>query len=234
MDDCAKTITYTLTADSGRVERFELCLDPEQLKFIPQPGHVPAEWARLDNFRCPNCTLDATLLTYCPVAANLSPLLGPLDVLSHEESEVRVDVAERTYTKRAPMQNVASSIMGIVMVTSGCPVLDMLRPMVDTHLPFATWEETAYRMVTMYLFGQYMKFREGGEPDWQMERLMELFDEVETVNTSFCRRLDTIRTNDASVNAVNILNAMSAMTKMTITDAEFDRWKVIFQAYVRP
>ncbi len=66
--------------------------------------------------------------------------------------------------------------MGIYMVTSGCPVMGKLKPMVKFHLPFASGEETSYRMVTMYLLAQFFKYKNGKEPDWDLKNLVKIYD----------------------------------------------------------
>tara|TARA_B100000686_G_scaffold86198_1_gene93073 strand:- start:90 stop:251 length:162 start_codon:yes stop_codon:yes gene_type:complete len=45
---------------------------------------------------------------------------------------------ERCYVEHTTMTEAVSSLLGIYMVTSGCPVMDKLRPMVRFHLPLAT------------------------------------------------------------------------------------------------
>lgn len=73
---------------------------------------------------------------------------------------------ERTYSKDTLLQQGLASLLGIVMTTSGCPVLEPLKPMVRFHLPFATLTETVYRMVSMCLVGPSLPILPpGGEED---------------------------------------------------------------------
>ena len=57
--------------------------------------------------------------------------------------------------------SVVFSLIGIYMVTSGCPIMDKLRPMARFHLPFASTEETIYRAISTYLLGQYFLEQKG-------------------------------------------------------------------------
>jgi len=231
-DDGSIGISYRITFDGGAEQLFTVRLNPDTLDILTQPSGPPPEWSALGFHRCPNCTLDSSKVPNCPCAVNMVELMDFLkDMLSHEEAEVKVETLNRDFTRRVSMQQVASSLMGIIMVTSGCPVLDKLRPMVETHLPFASWEETAYRYVSMYLFAQYFRRKNGIEPDWDLKGLSELFDDIETVNHAFYRRLDHVRTKDASVNAVTILSSMGAMTKMVIDDGGLSHWEDIFMEY---
>ena len=225
-------VTYRIHLDNWTEKEFAVKLDPDTLSLIQQVPPAPAPWAALGNRKCKSCTLDESANPYCPVAVNLQELMEFLkDMVSYDEADVTVETNERRYFKRTTFQTTASSIMGIIMVTSGCPVLDRMRPMVETHLPFSTLDETIYRFVTMYLFGQYFIYKKGGVPDWDMERLVEFFETVEEVNTSFCRRLDTMRNEDSSVNGVSILSCMSTMTKFAITDNDMEHWEKIYLAY---
>src|SRR5262249_45179319 len=79
-----------------------------------------------------------------------------------------------------------SSLIGIFMVTSGCPVMNKLRPMVDTHLPFMTSAESTYRVISMYLLAQFFRQRQGRKPDWALEGLLGVLEAAKETNAAFC------------------------------------------------
>ena len=78
-------------------------------------------------------------------------------MLSHEMVTVTVRTDERTFTKETMIQHGLSPLVGIIMTTGGCPIMEHLKPMVRFHLPFASLEETIFRMVSMYLMVQYYR-----------------------------------------------------------------------------
>lgn len=124
--DGAISISYRIAFDDGRTKEFVVCMDPDTLDIVPARESVPPEWARLELARCPNCPLDAAVHKDCPIAANMGDLIEFLkDLMSHDEVEVTVETRERRYMRRTSLQSVGSSLMGIIMVTSGCPVLNM-------------------------------------------------------------------------------------------------------------
>ena len=84
---------------------------------------------------------------------------------SYEEVDVRISTDERSYVKHTTMSEALSSLLGVYMVTSGCPIMDKLRPMVRFHLPMASSEETTFRAIAMYLVAQYFRARHGQDPD---------------------------------------------------------------------
>ncbi len=118
------------------------------------------------------------------------------------------------------------------MVTSGCPVMDKLKPMVRYHLPFATEDETRYRVISMYLIAQYFIHRKGEEPDWDLKNLVKIYDEVRVVNKSFSKRLSNIKIEDASINALIILDCFADFVKFSISKDMLDDMKTMFRAYL--
>ena len=107
-------------------------------------------------------------------------------------AEIEIKTATRTFKKIAPISVGISALVGLHMVTSGCPIMDRLRPMARTHLPFATHEETTYRVLSMYLLAQYFIEKDGGTPDWEMKDLKNLMEDIHIVNSTFCQRIKEI------------------------------------------
>jgi hypothetical protein len=114
--------------------------------------------------------------------------------------------------------------MGIIMVSGGCPVMDPLRPLVRFHLPFASMEETEFRIVSMYLIAQYFREKKGEKPDWSLDGLKEIYNKVGEVNISFADRLRAATKKDASVNALIILDCFAKgvpfAVRTTLSDYE--------------
>ena len=173
-------IRYRFTQSDGVERTFDVTLDEVALTLRPRAeAKEPPAWTALDNHQCPNCPLASAPGARCPVAVNVDPVIQSFhDAISHEVAEIRVETEARTYTKRAPLQQGISGLIGLIMVTSGCPVLDRLRPMVRNHVPFATLEETTYRAMAMYMLSQFFVKRHGGEPDWDMRGLTSVYAEV--------------------------------------------------------
>ena len=155
-------------------------------------------------------------------------------ILSFEKVELVIRTEERTFTKHVSMQDGLSSLMGIVMATSGCPVLDYLRPMVFTHLPFSTGEETAYRVLSMYALGQYYRQKAGLEPDWTLKKLLSIYDRISKINTAFIERFrNDGNSADAHLNAIVKLNCFSIYAVSSIEDEMFVDLSRLFAVYLR-
>lgn len=225
------TYRYTFCFGDGSQKRFAVNLDPETLELIPKPGATPPFWAQLSYYQCPNCPLQEASSPTCPVAVNIAEIVEFFrDSISHDTAEVRVETEGRVYAKETTLQQAVSSLIGIYMVTSGCPVMNKLRPMVDTHLPFMSSSESVYRMISMYLTAQFFLHRRGVEADWNLDRFREFLAGARETNSAFCRRLQSLGVKDASLNALNSLNAMGEITRISLETGDFERWERIFLA----
>ncbi len=221
---------YTFQFPNGTAKEFEVCLNADTLELQPPTVAPKPAWTKLKYFQCANCPLGDDV-EYCPVAVNLATLVETFkDSISFEDTTVRVRTAERIYEKQAPLQKGLSSIIGIYMVTSNCPVLDMLRPNVRFHLPFASMNETMYRAVSMYLMAQYFSMRKGKEPDWELKRLGEIYASVATVNQGMSERLRQATTEDANANAVIILSTQGGMVS-TYMEESLVEMENLFRGY---
>ena len=118
------------------------------------------------------------------------------------------------------------------MVTSGCPIMDKLRPMVRFHLPLATPDETVFRAMAMYLVAQYFISRHGGDPDWNLEKLPLIYREVHAVNSSFMNRLHETAVRDASLNAIVRLDAFASIIVMSFDFDQLEGIEAMFDAYL--
>ncbi len=143
-----------------------------------------------------------------------------------------VQTPQRTYMKHTSLQEALNSLIGIYMPTSGCPVLERLKPMVLFHLPFATLEETNFRMMSMYLFAQYFIFKEGGKPDWEFKNLITMYNDIRIINKNFCNKLTKIQIKDASINALITLDCFAFSVSYSIDTDKHKKLKQLFTAYL--
>ncbi len=228
-------INYTFEFDNGRIERFELKLDDQSCALDARSIQTEIEpWMDLGYHQCPNCTLSTEEHPQCPIAYNLNAIVKPFeDVVAITVVNVRASLREREVVKRSEIQDGLSSLIGLVMATSGCPILDKLRPMAFTHQPFATTEETIYRAISTYIMAQHLKLDEGQEANLDIEGLAEIYQKVSVLNESFTKRLDDFFEHEnINSNALIILDTFATLASFSI---EFD-WKrellPLFSAYL--
>ncbi len=233
MADEPVAIEYLLSLQNGVEQRYVVRLDAGTMALRFQPREPLPEWTRLSVKQCPNCPLDAAVHPRCPVAVGLVDIVEAFkNRVSHEVVEVTVVTSSRTYRKRVSLQEVVTSLMGLHMATGGCPILDKLRPMVATHLPFATAEEAVLRMVSTYLLAQHFRAERGLKPDWELQQLVADCEDINAVNTAFGQRLQSINTLDASLNALVSLDCFAGLTGMSISQNYLDEMEGLFEAYL--
>ena len=152
--------------------------------------------------------------------------------MSYDPVDVEVKTEDRRYVKSCAVQEAFSSLMGLIMATSGCPHLDRLRPMVLTHLPFSTGGQTTYRAVSMYLLAQYLRHQRGLKPDWELRDLAAMFEEVRTVNMAFAERLRSMQQADANINAMVRLDVQADLTSFAVARRWWEKLEHLFRPYL--
>ncbi len=233
MDNKPTYFNYVFKFSDGAEKRFDVQLESETLNLIRQPKDSYPEWADLNFFKCLNCTIDEEKYKNCPTVESIVDVVDFFkNSASYEEVDVSIETEARTYFKHTTLQKSVSPLIGIYMVTSGCPVMDKLKPMVRYHLPFATEDETRYRVISMYLIVQYFVHRQGGWPDWDLKNLVKIYDEVRIVNKSFSKRLSNLKIEDASINALIILDCFADFVKFSISKDMLNDMETLFKAYL--
>jgi hypothetical protein len=100
------------------------------------------------------------------------------------------------------------------------------------HLPFSTMDETQYRVLSMYLLAQYFRAQDGKEPDWELERLKDLYEEIRAVNVAFSQRLKGVERKDTGRNAIAILDSFAFMVSFTIDRQKMDELRQLFSPHL--
>jgi hypothetical protein len=211
------SIAYVFTMADGRCFQFEV--HPDRPSAEQPAGLAEAEWTRLSFHQCPGCPLDVAQHRHCPAALDLQAIATAFrDLLSYEQTRVEVTTPERTFVKQCDVQTGLRGLMGLVMATSGCPVLSKLRGIAHYHLPFATVEETTFRTVALYLLRQYFVHRDGGTPDLALRGLLEYYDQLQDLDSAFQNRLRAASVRDANLNAINALFSLAAAVAFSVEE----------------
>ena len=226
---------YSFVFENGDLKTFEIAIDQETLSLHRTISKPYPAWTRLSNVKCPNCPLSEQENPYCPAALNMAHIIEVFKkTVSHDEVDITIESNERFYVKHDSVQQGLSSMIGLHMVTSGCPIMEKLKPMIQHHLPFATVEETKYRVLSMYLLAQYFRYRRGETPDWNFKELTTIYSDIRTVNKSFCKRLSTVIEEDASVNALVVLNCFADSVSFSLDGDMMADLEHLFKAYLTP
>jgi hypothetical protein len=226
-------IRYRYDFGDGPAKTFDVKLDRATLRFVAPPRKEPLLWTLLTVNQCGNCPLDVKAHTCCPVALNFADIAEHFsDVISHQKVRVVVSVDERMYAKDTVIQQGLTPLLGIIMTTSGCPVMEPLKPMVRFHLPFASLTETVFRMVSMYLVAQHLRRMNGKPSEDGIDGLAKIYSEVNVVNRDFAKRLREAAKKDANVNALVGLDCLATMVPLAAEET-LKEIAPYFEAYLK-
>lgn len=225
-------IEYRFMFRAGLEKKIEIKLHPKTLNLIQTGEPSYRNWTELEFSICPNCRLDKAQHLHCPIATNLVGVVETFqDMISYEDVDLVIQTEEREYAKHTTLQRGISSLVGIYMVTSGCPIMGKLKPMVRYHLPFATLKETQYRVISMYLLAQYFQYRRNMDADWELKNLIKIYEDVQIVNKAFSQRLAHIKIKDATLNALIKLDMFAKHISNCINQDVLDEIEHLFDGY---
>jgi hypothetical protein len=214
------TIRYCFTLENGIQETFNLELDSESLELIIHSKNKLPSWTALDFHQCPNCPLTKKTHLHCPLATSLADIVKRFDgILSYDQVHMDVTMRERLISQETTAQKGISSLMGLVMATSGCPHTAFFKPMARFHLPLASEEETIYRATSMYLLAQYFLKNEGNPADFEFEGLALIYRNMQMVNAGIAKRLRAWTESDSSLNAIVLLDLYARTLPLVIEDS---------------
>jgi len=226
-------VNYTFEFENGQKTEFQVLIEPNTLTLVRTFKEPPPEWSKLENFQCNHCPLNREEYKYCPVAVNLKDVITFFsDTPSYEKVKVTVVTHERTYKKNTTVQDGVCSLLGILMASSGCPILGKLKPLVKSHLPFASIEETELRVFSSYLFAQYIRNKNGHTPDWKLDGLKKLYSDIQLINQNIAMKIADLESLDASINAVIVLNNFADTVTFSIDEDDLSYYKKLFSGWI--
>jgi hypothetical protein len=211
-------ILYIFKFLDGTSRHVEIRLDKKSMDLVPPDGELP-EWTRFNFHTCEGCTLQEKGGNHCPVAVNISGVIGYFSDLSpNEATHVMIMTKNRDYSKSVTLQDGLSALLGLCMAASPCPVLGKLKPLVRYHLPFATLNESVFRVASMYLLVQHFLWRKGKKPDWELKGLTSIYEKIHLVNSGMTKRLMLAAQQDSSLKAIASLDHTASLVPFVINE----------------
>jgi hypothetical protein len=221
-------IRYGFDLPDGTKKQVDLCFDPGNFRLINELPAEPPFWTELKFSQCANCPLNSDQHTHCPSALHMAPAVESLkELVSFDTVGVTVTQAERTVHAETSAQQALSSVLGLIMATSGCPWTDRLRPMARFHLPFASEAETVYRSVCMYLLARDLT---GTSDSSGFAGLKDLYENLHVVNRDMSRRLGAATRTDPARNAMALLDSYTTLLPAAL-ESSLQELKPLFDAW---
>jgi hypothetical protein len=166
------------------------------------------------------------------VAKNLSLAINRFDrLMSFDQILVNVFSSERQVTRTTSAQEGISSLMGILIAGSSCPLTHFFKPMARFHLPFANKEETLWRVAATFLLARY--FTDSGLKiaDMDLDGLVKIYDDITILNDYMVERVRSATSKDSSVNALVHLDVFAKFLTPPMEDS-LNQIKHIFSPYL--
>jgi hypothetical protein len=221
-------IRYRFDLPDGSQTTLEFSFHPTDFRLCNPAPAEPPFWTELGFNQCANCPLNERDNAHCPAALHMASTLEPLKALvSFDTVGVTVTQAERTVYVETSAQQAMSSVIGLIMATSGCPWTDHLRPMARFHLPFASDSETVYRSICMYLLAREIAGMSG---PCDFSALEELYKNLHVVNRDMSRRLGAATRTDPARNAMALLDSYTTLLPAAI-ERSLEDLKPLFDAW---
>lgn len=226
-------IIYRFRFPDLQQRELSITLDKTTLHAIRGVRNSYPEWTKLKNFKCPHCPLDESEHEYCPLAVSLVEVIDKFkDAPSYQNVDIQVETPARNYWKYSSLQSGVSSMLGIYMVSSGCPIMAKLKPLLYFHLPFASLDETQIRALSLYLLSQYVVWKRGGTPDWEMNNLLNYYEDIRMLNHSVSRKIANLEEMDTSINSLVILNNFADYVTFTIDEKVLEELEQYFKEFM--
>jgi len=77
-------------------------------------------------------------------------------------------------------------------------------------------------------------YKTGEKPDWKMEKLAKIYNDINLVNMNFSKKLSDIKINDAILNAIAKLGFFAENINIMISKDRLAEIEDLFQPYFLP
>ena len=214
------SIGYEFTLPDGDRERFDLSFDAETIELITNHPAEKPFWTRLEFEQCPHCPFTSATHSHCPVALNLVPAIACFDhLMSFEEITIKVVCDNRNVVQKTSAQEGISSLMGLLIAGSSCPLTHFFKPMARFHLPFANRDETMWRATASFLLARYFTGDGLRISDLTLEGLANIYYDVARLNDAVVQRLRAATARDSAVNALVHLDVFAKFLAPPLDDS---------------
>lgn len=221
-------IRYGFDLPDGSKKQLDLSFDAQNFRLSNPVPAEPPFWTELKFSQCANCPLSTEQHSHCPAALHMAPAVESLkELVSFDAVGVTVSQAERTVRAETTAQQALSSVLGLIMATSGCPWTDRLRPMARFHLAFASEAETVYRSVCMFLLARHLA---GAGEVRDFAGLTQLYENLHVVNRDMSRRLGAAAKTDPARNAMALLDSYTTLLPAAL-ESQLKELKPLFEAW---
>lgn len=202
-----ETITYCLLLNNGEYREIVLRFNADSWDLMLDENSNNNSHTLLEFNRCPHCPLKKPEHNYCPAAMALHSVKNfCFDLISYDTVNVTVITKERAISAKTTVQRGISSLLGLILASSGCPYTAFFKPMARFHLPFASEMETSYRVLSMCALSPTFANGDADNPIKLADLLKSIYANLELVNVNLLKRFRPLCQGDATLNSVVLLD----------------------------
>lgn len=227
----SKTFDYRIFFRKKQFEfHYPVTISADTIEHAPPTGEAP-EWCELEFKQCPNCTLSPIWHKYCPLAVRLVPFVNLPKCNSFDQVDAEVIFDDKKITYDTSAQEAFSSLLGLVMATSGCPHTVFFKPMAWHHRPFSNQDETLFRACTTYLFSYFIHRRDKENVSQiSFDILKGVYENIHTINVHIASRIQNYLKTDSAINAIVLLDLITNDLPIAI-DEDLTELKKLFESH---
>lgn len=150
------------------------------------------------------------------------------ETLTIRDVNIVVEAAERNYVKTTSLADGLSSLIGLAVATSGCPVFGRIKPLIAQHLPFESSPEMTYRSLGMYLLYQKFSPKNKEHPDWNLAGFGSFFEGIDTACRAFLTRLKEIPSAEEGLQELLNFRCLHQYEQFDIFDEYIQELQTLF------
>lgn len=164
----------------------------------------PPEWIKLENYQCPECTLNPSVTPTCPVAEVMAKYAS--DLADHKSFEkVTVEIYQNDGNSFTlydiPLQRVVGELVRLGAFQYECPIGRKVKDAMTELPPFPQNDEVLEAFTNAFAADSKNGRLTSGE--------IEIMDELHDLFGNLSLRLDQVGRGDAHLNGVVILHSLS-------------------------
>ncbi len=207
---------------------YQVTIDDDRYEHDAPVTEVP-DWCELEFKKCPNCPLSSIWHQYCPLAVRLVPFVQLPKCASYDEVSAEVHFDDKTIHYETSAQEAFSSLLGLVIATSGCPHTTFFKPMAWFHRPFSSPDETIFRACSTYLMS-YFIHNNGINEEFSFQVLKDIYQNIHTINVNIAARVQNYLKTDSAINAIVLLDLITNDLPIAI-DEDLSEMKRLFESH---
>lgn len=224
---------YLIRFNNGKQKVFEFKLNKKTLNLEAEPESNLPDWVERKKFGCTEQGCKLASDDKCPIAIVVNRLMNNFrGIYSTEEVYIEFTSIERKSIKTTSIQTAVGSISGILMAASGCPILGKLKPLLRFHLPFASLEETEYRIFSMFILGQFLAVRKGLITKIDLAELKKLYESIQNINRVAAKKIQEVESADATINGLVILDMFALNVTFNLETDDFSELENLFKNWL--